>query len=191
MKLYQLSILVAVFFLSLGVNAQYYKLDTKNSNLSIEGTSNIHDWIIQAESFSGSITAEFKEGQLESIENLEFSVEAESLESGKGAMNKNTYKALETDDHKRITYKVKKVNTIQKTSGNNYKVNTHGTLEIAGTKRNIDLSFNLDQKQNRIILKGEYNLKMTDYGVEAPSAMFGTIKTGEEVVVKFNTEFTK
>ena len=32
---------------------------------------------------------------------------------------------------------------------------------------------------------------MTDYKVEAPTAMFGTIKTGETVVVKFESHFNK
>lgn len=106
-------------------------------------------------------------------------------------MDKNTYKALDTDKHKNITYKLKKVNGIQKKSNDNYQVNTTGTLMIAGGKQDINLNFNLKTDTNKLVLKGDYKLNMSDYGVEAPTAMFGTIKTGEEVTIKFETQFIK
>ncbi|WP_300436880.1 YceI family protein [Christiangramia sp.] len=194
MKTYgTLKLMIAVLLIGFGSTAiaQTYTLNNKASSLSIDGTSNIHDWTIEAESFTGTITAEFDEGQLKEIENLEFSVEVESLESGKGAMNKNTYKALNIDDHKRILYKLKKINDIQNFSGDSYKVKTTGTLEISGTKKDISLDFDLETTENKIILKGEHSLKMTDYGVEPPSAMFGTITTGDSVKIKFETHFNQ
>jgi len=184
-------ILIAVLLLSFGVNAQSYKLNNEASDLKIDGTSNIHDWTINAENTSGVLTAEFDEGKLEEIEKLQFTVVSESLMSGKSGMDKNTYKALDTDKYKEITYNLKKVNAIEKISGDTYKVKSTGSLQIAGTKKNINLNFDLKSKNDQIILTGEHKLNMTDYGVEAPTAMFGTIKTGEEVVIKFETQFNK
>jgi polyisoprenoid-binding protein YceI len=190
MKAYSnLIMLTAVLLFSFGVNAQSYKLNNKASSVEIDGTSNIHDWTMKAENTGGVLTVDFDEGTLEKIEKLEFTVVAESLVSGKSGMDKNTYKALNTDKYKNITYNLKKVNGIEKLSGNNYKVKTTGSLMIAGVKKDINLNFDLNSNSDQLALTGQYKLNMTDYGVEAPTAMFGTIKTGEDVVVKFETHF--
>lgn len=183
--------LAAILLISLGVNAQSYKLNNKASSLMIEGTSNIHDWTLEAESTSGVLTAEFDEGKLEEIENLEFTVVANSLRSGKSGMDKNTYKALNTDKYREITFKLKNVQSIDKKSNDTYKVKATGSLEISGTKKDVNLNFDLKSNNNQIILTGEHKLTMTDYGVDAPTAMFGTITTGEDVVIKFESHFNK
>ncbi len=172
-------------------NAQTYKLNNKASKLIVDGTSNIHDWDIKAENCGGILTTEMDEGSLEEIENLEFSVKAESLKSGKSGMDKNTYKALNTNKYDKINFKLEKVNSLEKVSENTYKAKTTGTLEIAGAKKKINLSFDISLKSSEIILKGEYSLNMTDYGVEPPTAMFGTITTGETVKIKFESHFNK
>lgn len=184
-------ILIAVLLLSFGVNAQSYKLNNEASDLKIDGTSNIHDWTINAENSSGVLIAECDEGKLEDIGKLQFTVVSESLMSGKSGMDKNTYKALNTNKYKEITYNLKKVNTIEKISADTYKVRSTGTLHIAGAKKDINLNFDLKSNNDQIILTGEHKLNMTSYGIEAPTAMFGTIKTGEEVLIKFETHFNK
>ncbi len=187
----KLIMLTAVLLFSFGVNAQSYKLNNKTSSLMIDGTSNIHDWTMKAENTGGALTVDFDEGMLEEIEKLEFTAVAESLVSGKSGMDKNTYKALNTDKYKNITFTLNKVNGIEKLSGNDYKVKTTGSLMIAGVKKNINLNFNLNCDSDQLVLKGQYKLNMTDFKIDPPTAMFGTIKTGEEVVVKFETHFNK
>jgi polyisoprenoid-binding protein YceI len=192
MKAYSnLIMLTAVLLFSFGVNAQSYKLNNKTSSLLIDGTSNIHDWTIEAENTGGVLTVEFDEGKLKEIEKLEFTAVAESLVSGKSGMDKNTYKALNTDKYKNITYTLNKVNGIEKLSGNDYKVKTTGILMIAGVKKDINLNFNLKSNSNQLVLTGQYKLNMTDFKIDPPTAIFGTIKTGEEVLVKFETHFNK
>ena len=187
----KLIVLMAVLLFSFGVNAQSYKLNNKASSVLVDGTSNVHDWTIKGENTSGIITVKFDEGKLEQIDKLEFNVVAESLVSGKSAMDKNTFKALNTDAYKNITYKLEKVNSIEKSAGNNYKVKTTGCITLAGVKNIVNLNFDLSSASNQLVLKGEYKLNMNDYKIEAPTAMFGTIKTGENVVVKFESHFNK
>ncbi|CAM4157991.1 YceI family protein [Gillisia hiemivivida] len=192
MKAYStLIMLSAVLLFSFGVNAQSYNLNNKTSSLLIDGTSNIHDWTIEAENTGGLLSVGFDEGELEEIEKLEFTAVAESLVSGKSGMDKNTYKALNTDKYKNITYTLNKVNGIEKLSGNDYKVKTTGSLMIAGVKKDINLNFNLNCNSDQLVLKGQYKLNMTDFKIDPPTAMFGTIKTGEEVLIKFETHFNK
>lgn len=183
--------LSAVLLFSFGVNAQSYNLNNKTSSLLIDGTSNIHDWTIEAENTGGLLSVGFDEGELEEIEKLEFTAVAESLVSGKNGMDKNTYKALNTDKYKNITFTLNKVNAIEKLSGNEYKVKTTGSLMIAGVKKDVSLNFNLNCDSDQLVLTGQYKLNMTDFKIDPPTAMFGTIKTGEEVLIKFETHFNK
>ena len=127
------SLFIMVLITQISV-AQTYKVNKSTSKLEVLGTSNIHDWEIVAKDFQGTINLELENGQLVKISELDFSVIAESLDSGKGGMDKNTYKALKTDDHKKIIYKLNKVINIDRTSTSQCKITTSGFLTIAGTK---------------------------------------------------------
>ncbi|WP_029034090.1 YceI family protein [Salinimicrobium terrae] len=170
--------------------AQSYNVDSKASDLKVLGTSNIHDWEMKAESFQGSMKAQLEDGQLVQIEGLQFAVVAESLKSGKGGMDKNAYKALGTDDHQRITFQLQDVKNIDCTSTTNCKVTTTGYMTIAGTKKLVDLVFDAKVSGNKITLSGDKKIKMTEFNVDPPTAMFGTITTGDEVNIKFQSVFT-
>ena len=191
MIFFRIHTFLAILLISIGLNAQSYKLDNDASKLEIEGTSNIHDWTIQAKNSNGLLVTEFSDGVLKKIDKLHFKVLSESLMSGKSGMDKNTYKALETSKNKEIIFTLKKVSNIQKIAEDTYKIKAHGSLMIAGKTRDINLDFHLTKKADTILLTGAYQLNMTHYGVEAPTAMFGTIKTGEDVVINFESTFNK
>lgn len=184
------SFLVMIFSANT-ITAQSYNLNSGASNLKVEGTSNIHDWEMTAKDFQGTMKVEMEDGQLVKIDQLDFTVVAESLKSGKGGMDKNAYKALNTDDHKKITYKLEKVNNIDCTSSSSCKVTTSGYLTIAGTKKMVDLTFDAKVTGNQITLSGNKKINMTEYKVDPPTAMFGTITTGEEVNIKFQAAYSK
>lgn len=181
--------LIMVF--SAPVMAQTFSLNNGASNLKVEGTSNLHDWEITAKEMQGNLKAQIENGQLVEINQLDFSVVAESLKSGKGGMDKNTYKALNTDKYKTINYELLKVNNLDCTSKTECKVTTTGYLTIAGTKKQVELVFDAKVTGDKVVLTGNKKIKMTDFKVDPPTAMFGTITTGDEVNVKFQAAYTK
>ncbi len=192
MKAYDnLIMFAAVLLFSLGVQAQSYKLNNKASNIVIEGTSNIHDWKIAVSEMSGEIRAVFENGKLVKLESLNISIPGKSLKSGKGGMDKNTYKALDIDKNPNITYKLEKVEKIDYTSDKKCLITTQGKLNISGTTKIVTILFEAKVSDNTIELAGENKLKMTNYNVDPPTAMFGTITTGDTVTVKFQTVFNK
>lgn len=171
--------------------AQTLKVNTSASTMEVLGTSNIHDWEILAKDFQGTIDLELENGQLVKISKLDFSVIAESLESGKGGMDKNTYKALNTDKYKTIIYQLFKVNNIDCTSKSQCKITTSGYLTIAGTKKPIEITFDSKISDGNIVLSGNTPIKMSNFNIDAPTALFGTITTGDEVNIKFQAVFNK
>ena len=185
-----LSLFLMVFSAQMAIG-QNFNINKGASNLKVLGTSNIHDWEIEAEDVQGNLKAQIEDEQLVQIDELNFAVVAESLKSGKGGMDKNTYKALDTDRHQRITYQLQNVKNIGCASKTNCKITTSGYLTIAGTKKLIDLTFDAKVTGDKVILTGNHKLKMTDFKVDPPTAMFGTITTGDEVNIKFHTVFIK
>jgi polyisoprenoid-binding protein YceI len=170
---------------SIKLNAQEFTVNNQNSSLLVYGTSNIHDWEIETENQTGIISLETTD-ELQ-IKKLNLTVVVESLKSGKSGMDKNTYKALDNKKFKTIEFQYVSTDEITDLKDGNFKVKTKGDLKIAGVTKRISLDFNLNINEGTVKLVGEKSLKMTDYKVSPPTALLGTIKTGDEVTIKFNT----
>ncbi|QDO95323.1 YceI family protein [Formosa sediminum] len=185
LKISQILSLIFTLFSASVMLAQTYTLNNDASKLSVFGTSSLHDWEMVAEQKSGSISLNTT-AETPSISALNLKVVAESLESGKSGMDKNAYKALKTDDHKSIDFKMVDIQSITSKGNGVYAVKTTGNLTIAGTTKTITLNFNLTLTDNKVKLNGNYTFKMTQFKVEPPTAMFGTITTGDELKIEFN-----
>lgn len=168
--------------------AQKYTLDNETSFLQVLGTSTLHDWHIQVEKQSGTIV--FSDVNKTEISSIVFSVESESLKSGKSGMDKKTYKALKTDQYKSIDYVFTKVVSLKEKEGGLFVVKADGSLTICGVTKPISLTFDIHIKENIIVVAGSHKLLMTDFGIKPPKALLGTIKTGNEIEVKYKTVFT-
>lgn len=181
---------VMVGLLPIALGAQSFKLDNGQGKVSVTGTSSLHDWEEIAEQKSGSLALDLN-GDAVSINALSFVVEAESLKSGKSGMDKNTYKALMTDKHKQIVYKLEGIKSISPKGANSYKAVAVGKLTIAGKTNGIEMDLDLNVDGDKVLMKGSKALKMTDYGIDPPKALMGTIKTGDDIVVHFDTVWKK
>ena len=167
--------------------AQTFKLDAGNSSLTVDGTSSLHDWQIEAEAYNGGVS--FSDIETASIDKLQVDVLVESLKSGKTTMDKNTYKALKTSKYPKILFSLTKTDKVKSLGNNKFEVMAYGDLTISGTKKNIPIKFLLEINENTITLTGEKAIKMTDFNVEPPKALFGTITTGDEITIKFKSIF--
>jgi polyisoprenoid-binding protein YceI len=184
-------LVIAAFTSYTSLQAQTYTLQQSASQMEVLGTSNIHDWELTVEDIKGTLEVTKKDNVLKSIENLQLSILTESLKSGKGGMDKNTFKALNTSDYKNITYTLKGVESINPKSGKDYTISTTGDLMIAGVTKSVSIVFDVQILAGQITLKGEQEITMTDYKIDPPKALFGTITTGEKVIIKFKTTFIK
>ena len=187
----RMALLLAVamtIFINKTLFSQQFSIDNSKSNLTIYGTSSLHDWDEKAERQSGSIQLSNEESL--TINNLNVSVEAESLKSHKSGMDKNTYKALKTDKYKSIDFKMVSLKQIKDLGNSTYQVTVSGKLTITGVTKTIDLSFKMKISSSMVTLEGETTFNMSEYGIDPPTALFGTITTGDEITIKFKSILT-
>lgn len=187
-KGYRILSLVVFFLVAIHLTqAQEFNLSNDESSLTVLGTSSLHDWHVEAEKQSGEIV--FLNVQDCQIDKINVEIETESLKSGKSSMDKNTYKALNTDKFKTISYQLVEVKSVSNKGNGTFNVSTMGDLTISGTKKRIALDFTISIANSKIKLTGDKKIKMTDFNIEPPKALFGTITTGDDITIKFSTIF--
>lgn len=163
---------------------------SKISEISISGTSTLHDWTMTVEEYTGSGDFIIEGHRVKDINSLTVTIDPESLKSGKTGMDKNAYKALETDKHRNIIFTLTETKNIS-TMGKLNLLQVKGDLSVAGNTKTIGFTVRCEvEGKDKVICSGNKDMKMTDFGVEPPTAMFGTIKTGDEINVNFKVEFS-
>ena len=176
---------LALLFITMSSMAQTTYKQTGSPNITIAGTSTMHDWTMTSkESTYNAVFEVSADGTPSQLKTVSVTIPAESLKSGKGAMDKNAYKALKTEQHKQINFQL----TTSKITGN--KITCGGNLTIAGTSKPVDIDVTYEVKNGTLVCKGSKKIKMTDYKVEPPSFMFGSVTTGDEITVSFEVTLT-
>lgn len=171
------------------VEAQESKVVLAESKLTVFGTSNVHDWKIDAKAMNGKSSTEIVGGVLKGIKSLDFAVEVEQLMSGRKGMDANTFKALKSKIYKTIHFKLLNVAKITNISENNYTVETKGDLTVSGVTKRINQIFMVKVAGKKTIFSGKTKIDMTQYNIKPPKALMGTIKTGADVIVDFKVTY--
>ena len=180
----KITILLACVICTFLASAQQdFKLST--SKIQIAGTSTLHDWTADVTKYNGTAILNFTNKTLTGIKSMTLQMDAKSIKCSKGgAMDKNLYKAINTEKYPSISFILTKVTLV---SGN--KVNAEGKLTIAGTTQSVSIQATSNYANGEWIFMGSKVLKMTDYNVEPPVVLLGTLKTGNEITISFETTF--
>lgn len=168
---------------------EIYKLQSDNSKLIIEGTSSIHDWEMKADDFKAETWLKMDDNSISEISKVEFSTPVSGLKSGKNIMDNKAHDALKEKKFPEIKFALNKNNNVNISAS---KVSLTGLLTMAGKSKEVKLTADLNvENQQKFLVSGSVPIKMSDFGIDPPTAMMGAMKTGDEVVVKFSLEFQK
>jgi len=163
-------------------------LNKGTSSFTIKGTSSLHDWEMVSEKFNGSLKY-INNGNSLSVENIQIQVSVKNLVSGKKIMDNKCHDALKADKHPNITYHFKNIGSLKPTGTNTYNAVITGDLSIAGVTKSVPVNVVITQSETNFNIKGEKALKMTDFGVTPPTALLGTLKTGDDITIDFNLNY--
>jgi len=163
-----------------------------DSKLWIEGTSNLHGWSCKATSLEAAIdldaaaAAQVSVAPPKSLKRVQIKVPVKSIKCGHGGMDDNLYKALKADASSDITYIMATFDAMPAEAKDSFTLHTAGTLTIAGKENSISIDVVATRMADGTVkATGMVPIKMTDYGIQPPTAIFGRLKTGNEVKVNF------
>lgn len=175
------TLLFAMWFFSLPLLGQNYSI--KNAEFEVVGTSTLHDWTMTSKTAKANVKLTKENNKISSIEQFDLKLRAESLKSGKDKMDEISYESMKTKEHPWITFKLVSVKNIQH-NGSNTTINAIGDLTIAGKTNRVSIT-GIATNGSYIQLSGSKKIKMTDFNIDPPTAMFGTIKTGDDLTINY------
>lgn len=186
--------LFALLLTATAVDAQTTYTASSESELSVVGTSNVRDWDGVATELSGSLqlaepVSSIEELQASDLQSLSLEVPVNGLENDNGRLTSNMHKYLKGDDHPVISFKLTGVDELT-LSGSTATLTSRGEVTVAGVTLPITLSNELRLQDGGILLAtGVQELKMTDFGIDPPTAMFGAIRAVDEVQIHYTIRF--
>lgn len=153
----------------------------------VNGTSTLHDWsaaVATVIDFPATMTLGVADGG--QIESFGFKAEVNSMDGGRGStMNNKIYKALQAETNPHIVYQQEGPATIEAMPDGAFKLTSTGKLSMAGVEKEVTVDVMATMEGDKLIFKGEKALKMSDFEIEAPSALFGQIQTYDDISVHF------
>lgn len=163
----------------------------ETSSMTIIGSSTLHDWEVEAKDFSVQFQVplawfEAQENWEESdVTELKVTVPVDKLDGGKNKMNRDLKDALKFPEFQTIEFIWEQISFTDETETGR-RAEVEGSVTIAGETRKIsfdaDLSLN---ESSQIVASGNVKLNMEEFGVKAPKAFFGVIRTDEIVNLLF------
>jgi polyisoprenoid-binding protein YceI len=161
------------------------------TELSISGTSNVHDFHCKTNKINAYIDVD--PGYTKDltkvarpIVSVKVNIAVKSLSCGNRKMDENMYATLKADQNQLIRYTLSGYDILNG-SATAFAAKTNGTLTILGKDKTVAMKVDATRlTEGKATAEGEETLLMSDFGIKPPSFMFGTMKVGNEVKVKFN-----
>jgi hypothetical protein len=164
------------------------------SKLWVEGTSTIKAFQCTVPNFTinvkgngtGAVDAVLA-GQ-KAVKTVELTVPAAKIECGNGTMNEHMRTALKAEENPTIKFSLASYEVAK--AGEGVKGTVRGTLALGGTQHPIDVAaVATDAGEGAMRIVGGYDVVLSEFDLKRPSLMFGRIKVGDKVQVKFDFVF--
>lgn len=112
-----------------------------------------------------------------------------TLRCGNGRMERDMYRALRSDAHPAIEFRFEELlgAVNHDIDAGRYHAKIAGVLSLAGQSRRIAVDVVAQRvDRQRFRLKATLPLRMTDFRITPPTALFGAVKAKDELVVRFD-----
>jgi hypothetical protein len=181
------AMLVIVLMASLDfAHAQTQYKALNNSKITVNGTSTLHDWYMEANTFDCTVSIIENTKDFKNIDQVTFFLQVENLKSDKNGLNERAYKALKMNEIRFFSTSFENVQTSSEKAGGS----VIGMLTIAGITKEVSFPFEARLlAENKIECDATYKINMNDYEINPPTFMLGTLKTDQEVDITMHLIF--
>jgi polyisoprenoid-binding protein YceI len=161
------------------------------SRIWVEGTSTIKAFQCTVPSFTINVKSTGADavnavlaGQ-KGVRTVELSVPAAKIECGNGTMNDHMRTALKADESPTIRFSLTSYDVAK--AGTGSAGTMRGSLALGGAEHPIDIDAKATEAGNGAMrIAGSYEVALSAFDLKRPSLMFGRIKVGDKVQVKFD-----
>lgn len=160
----------------------------------IDGTSNIRDWDAEVKTVNANfVMNQFDMSNLSSLtadhfETLELSIPVDDIESGSGKLTSNMHKYLKEKDHPMITFNLTDIDSVT-INGNVATITANGIVNAAGIDHETAMTVDATFEDGKVTFSGTQPLLMTDFNIDPPTALFGTIRARDEIDIIYSMTF--
>lgn len=180
-----------------GLPPASYTFQSPPNEMSVEGGSTLHDWSCPIETLDGTLqidtTATDAEMPLTGVPRVQVQVPVDAIQCDKDTMNEKLREALQMNAYPQVHFTLEDatVSPLPDSGQAWFSIDATGELILAGERRQIDLPLKGQRLSNgdfRFV--GSHTIRLSDYDIDRPSAMLGTIKTSKKVTVNFDVSAT-
>jgi polyisoprenoid-binding protein YceI len=157
------------------------------SKVTIDGTSNIHDWTVEGSVISGILELD-KDTLLKGAAGAvpckaTVKIPVRSLKSGKDKMDEVMQEHMSMEKYPMIDYTLTELKVV-KAGANGVECESKGNLVVSGTTNAITMPVTIAKAgDDGLKIDGKIDLKMTTFNIKPPqpALAMGLIKTGDDV----------
>jgi len=169
-----------------------YNAQPAGSKVKVEGTSTLHDWLVESKLIGGYI--EFdpafnpeKPAPGKVNARVAVIIPVRQLKSDKTAMDNVMYDAMKEKDHRRIDYRLSQLTLKEPPNAPDAPLvfDTSGELIVAGVTNKSHMPVTMTRvDKDKFKFTGSTSVKMTSFGIQPPTKL-GLFSTGDEVKLTF------
>ncbi|HET7435439.1 MAG TPA: YceI family protein [Thermoanaerobaculia bacterium] len=182
------------------------------SRLVLEGSSNLAPWHCSGTTLDGTMQVAAPLAQINSVidriedgnigvfmnnpaagrfpqPTFQLKIPVTTLRCGNRQMEKDMYRALRADDFPSIEFRFTQLAGAidHDIDAGLYRTRINGVLALAGATRNIAVAVEAQRlAPNRFRLRARLPLRMTDFRITPPTALFGMVKAKDDLYVSFD-----
>ncbi len=190
--------LIALLFAVGTLSAQEVSLNlAPDFDILIDGDSNVRDWDanvteVNAEFILNGYNFEnLTDLRPEHFQRMILRMPVEEIETDSRRLTRNLQDYLKGDDYPIITFELTQVNEVRMENGTALII-ADGVITAAGQSHNVTMNVTAENSADgSILFSGAQELLMTDFGIDPPTAMLGSIRARDEMTIYYKVRFTR
>lgn len=167
----------------------------ENSEIIILGTSNVTDYQCQLYDLSNNTHIQISSAVFDhtvKLHNAIVHLESNGFDCEKKMMTSDFYQAIKGESHPTISVAFHQFTLVDAIENHpiQEQIPAKISIQLAGVTNYYSLPLSsLSIKPDELTVTGSVGLLMTDFDISPPTALFGAVKTADEIVIEFKITF--